>query len=184
MSLLKEKYNKEVIPQLKEKLGVDNILALPKITKISLNIGLGRSQGDPKFNEIAQTTLEKITGQKPSMRKARLSISSFKVREGSDVGMLVTLRGKRMNDFLDKFIHVTLPRVRDFRGLNITSVDQDGNLTIGIKEHIVFPEIESEDIEKIHGLEVSITTSATNREAGLALFQLLGFPFKKEEEKK
>lgn len=177
---LKEKYIKEVIPALKKDLGIDNVMALPKIKKVTINIGLGKSLSDPKFTEIAQSTLTKISGQKPVFRKAKKSISAFKIRQGLEVGLMVTLRGKRMYDFLSKLINVALPRARDFRGLDSKSIDEMGNLTIGFREHIIFPEIKSDEIEKIHGLEVSISTTASSKEEGLKLFEKLGFPFKKD----
>jgi len=177
---IKEKYNKEVLPKLQQELGIKNKFAIPRIEKVSLNIGLGRSLNDPKFTEVATKTLLAITGQKPVERKAKKSIAAFKIREGMSVGLSVTLRGERMYNFLDKFVNISLPRVRDFRGLENKSVDKQGNLNIGIKEHVVFPEIESEDIEKIHGLEVCISTTAKDAKSGHKLFEYLGFPFKKQ----
>jgi len=177
---LKEKYQKEAIKGMKDKFGYQNDLAVPKILKVNLNIGIGRTKDDAKASEVAENTLVRITGQKPVFTKARKSISAFKVREGMTVGLMVTLRGQKMWDFLTKLVGISLPRVRDFRGLNQTSVDKQGNLNIGFKEHIVFPEIRPDEVEKIHGLEVAITTSANNNKEGLELFKLLGFPFKKE----
>lgn len=183
MSLLNKKYNKEVVPKLKEELGIGNKLALPRIEKVKLNIGLSRSLSDSKFNQIAVETLQAISGQKPVFTKAKKSISSFKIRQGMNIGLVVTLRGKRMYDFLDKLVHVSLPRIRDFRGISFKSVDNQGNLNIGIKEHVVFPEIELSDIDKIHGLEICITTTAKDAETGLKLFKYLGFPIKHEDMK-
>lgn len=179
MNRLQKKYIKEVAPKLKEELGYKNIMAVPRIYKVKINVGLGKSLTDPKFNEIAENTLSKISGQKPVYNKAKKSISVFKIREGMNVGMSVTLRSERMYDFLDKLINVTLPRVRDFRGLSPKSVDQRGNLTIGFKEHMVFPEINTDEVEKLHGLEVSIATTAQDKKSGLKLFRQLGFPFTK-----
>jgi len=174
---LKEKYQKEVITKMKEDFGYSNNLAVPKITKVSLNIGIGRSKDDPKIAEIAEATLARITGQKPVFTLAKTSISAFKVREGMKVGLRVTLRGKKMWDFLEKLVNVSLPRVRDFRGLSPKGIDKNGNFNIGFKEHIVFPEIKSDEIEKIHGLEVAITTSADTYDEGFKLLKYLGFPF-------
>ena len=160
--------------------GYTNNLAVPKITKVVLNIGVGRTKDDPKSIEVAENTLKRITGQKAVSTKAKKSISAFKVREGMIVGLKVTLRGNRMYDFLTKLVAIALPRVRDFRGLDAKNVDKQGNLNIGFREHMVFPEIKSDEIEKIHGLEVAITSTASNREEGLELLTLLGFPFKKD----
>ncbi len=161
-----------------EKFGYGNDLAVPKISKVVLNVGIGRAKDDPKSKEFAENTLTRITGQKPVFTKAKKSVSAFKVREGMIVGLKVTLRGQRMWDFLTRLVGVALPRVRDFRGLNQKSVDQQGNLNIGFNEHIVFPEIKPDEVEKLHGLEVAITTSAKNYEEGFELLKLLGFPFK------
>ncbi|HAH03950.1 TPA: 50S ribosomal protein L5 [Candidatus Komeilibacteria bacterium] len=177
---LKEKYNQEVIKAMKAQFGYKNNLAVPKIVKVTLNVGVGRAKDDPKAIEVAESTLSRISGQKPVVAKAKKSISAFKLREGMNVGLKVTLRGQRMWDFLTKLVGISLPRVRDFRGLSVKSVDQQGNLNLGFKENIMFPEIRPDEVEKIHGLEVSITTTADSYEAGLALFGLLGFPFKKE----
>jgi len=163
---------------LKEKFGYKNDLAVPKILKVVLNVGIGLAKDDPKVAEVAESTLTRISGQKPVSRQAKKSISVFKVRQGMPVGLKVTLRGQRMWDFLTKLVAITLPRVRDFRGLSPSSIDQQGSLNIGFKEHIVFPEIKSDEVEKIHGLEVSVVTSAENQSEGLEIFKLLGFPFK------
>ena len=177
MLKIKEKFNKEVAPALKEKFGYKNILAIPRIEKVVVNIGTGRGLQDAKFNEVAESTLQRITGQRPVKTIAKKSISNFKIREGLVVGMMTTLRGPRMYDFLDKLVNITLPRIRDFRGISEKSVDPQGNLTIGFREHIAFPEIKSDEVEKIHGLQVTIVTSAKSRAEGLELFKLLGFPF-------
>lgn len=178
--LIKEKYEKEVVPQLMEKFSWRNKMAVPKILKVTVNIGAGRGLQDAKFFELVENTLVRITGQKPAPTKAKKSISAFKIREGQVIGYKVTLRGNRMFDFLNKLIHVSLPRVRDFHGLDSSKLlDRQGNLTIGFKEHIVFPEIRSDEVERLHGLEICISTSAKKREEGVELFKLLGFPFKK-----
>jgi len=177
---LKTKYQKEVIPGMKAKFGYQNVLAVPKILKTTLNAGISRaiSEKDSRYAEVVKDTLIKISGQKPVEITAKKSIAGFKIREGLLVGMKVTLHGQRMYDFLDKFINVVLPRARDFRGLSPDLVDQRGNLSIGIREHLVFPEIKTEDVQKIHGLQITITTNTKNKERGLELFKLLGFPFK------
>jgi len=181
MSDIKEQYLKTVVPALKEEFGFKNIHAVPKMEKVTLNIGLGKSISDSRYLEVAEKTLERITGQKPVATKARKSISNFKVREGMIVGMKVTLRGPRMYDFVDKLVNVTFPRVRDFRGISEKSVDRAGNFSYGFREHVAFPEIHPDEVELLHGLEVNITTTATSREEGLALFKKLGFPFKKSK---
>ncbi len=174
---LKEFYFKEVVPQLKKDLAIHNSLAVPRLVKVVVNVGLGRALREPKLQEVALKTLERITGQKPVLNKARKSISNFKIRQGMVIGASVTLRGGRMYDFLQKLVQVALPRVRDFRGLSVKALDKQGNLSVGFKEHIVFPEIKSDEIEMLHGLEVAIVTTAAAREPGQRLFELLGFPF-------
>lgn len=175
---LKEKYIKQVIPAMKEKFNYQNDLAVPKLGKVIVNIGISQSQKDAKFRENAEQTLMKITGQKSVERKAKKAISGFKIRKGQPVGLMVTLRDKRMYDFVDKLINITLPRSRDFRGLDPKSLDGHGNLTIGFREHIIFPEIKADAVERIHGLEVVVVTTAKDDERGLELLKLLGFPFK------
>ncbi len=178
---LKHKYLKEVAPMLAKEFGYQNMLAVPKILKATVNVGLGKALSDPKLIEVATSTLSRITGQKPIVRRAKKSISNFKIRQGMIIGLQVTLRGNRMYEFLDKLFNISLPRVRDFRGIKASSLDQQGNLTIGFKEHIVFPEIKSDEVESLHGLEVSITTTAKNNKIGRRLFELLGVPFAREE---
>lgn len=175
---LKEKYQKEIINKLKEEFGYKNNLAVPKIVKVTLNVGIGKMKDDPKAAETVESTLRRISGQAPIYTKSKKSISAFKVREGMKVGLKVTLRGKRMWDFLEKLVGVAMPRIRDFRGLSAKIIDKTGNLNIGFKEHIVFPEIKSDEVEKLHGLEVAITTTAKDEKTGLSLFKYLGFPIK------
>ncbi len=178
---LKEKYIKEVIPKMKEKFKHKNDLAVPKIERAVVNIGIGSSAlKDGKAQERISNDLVLITGQKPVPTLAKKAIAGFKTREGMVVGLKVTLRGKRMYDFLSRLVNIALPRTRDFRGLSPKSVDQNGNLTIGIKEHIIFPELSTEDVKRIFGMEVTIVTKAKNREEALELFKLLGFPIKKD----
>lgn len=177
---LHEHYQKNVIKSLEQSLGVKNIHAVPKVEKVVLNIGLSKSLSDRAFTDIAVNTLQRITGQKPVLTKAKKSISNFKIREGMVVGAMVTLRGQKMYDFLDKMINITFPRIRDFHGLDPKKgFDGHGNFSIGFREHIVFPEIKSDEIEKLHGLEVAVRTTAKNNNECLALLRALGFPFKK-----
>lgn len=184
MNRLQTRYNKEIIPKLKDEFQIKNVMAVPKIKKVVVNVGVGKALKDQKFLDSAYHTLERITGQKPVKTLAKKSISNFKVRKGSVIGVKVTLRGKRMYDFFDKLVNITIPRVRDFRGIPTSSVDGQGNLNIGIKEHIVFPEIKSDEIESIHSLEVTVVTSAGSRKQGIALLKYFGFPFQKEESAK
>lgn len=176
---LKEFYKKDVIPKLKESFGYKNVNAVPTVASVVLNIGLGPGLKDAKFLETAEKTLIRISGQKPVKTKARISISTFKIREGMVVGTKVTLRGKRMWNFLDKLFHISLPRVRDFRGLSAKSFDGRGNYSIGFKEHVCFPEIPSDEIELLHGLQVTIATTAKTNEEAAALLTHLGLPLKK-----
>lgn len=183
MTRLKKKYSEEVIPEMKKIFGYKNDLAVPKIVKVVLNIGTSRALSEPKLLEVMQENLARIAGQKPVRERARQSISSFNVKEGMVVGLRATLRGERMEEFVDKLVNLTLPRVRDFRGLQIKSFDGQGNLTIGFKECSVFPEIDQNKIEFTHGLEVCITTTAKKREEGIKLLKSLGFPLVAEVEK-
>lgn len=180
MNRLKEKYKKETISALAAKFGYANTLSVPKVLKIILNVGISAAKRDDKYLELVTRTLTRISGQKPVFTKAKKAISAFKIREGNVVGAKVTLRKEHMYDFLDKLINVALPRVRDFRGLNRKMVDEQGNLTIGFKEHLVFGEIDPDEVESVHGLEVVISTTAKNKEEGLALLELLGMPFIKD----
>ncbi len=175
-----EKYQKEIIPQLKEKLGVKNILALPRIKSVVVNVGVGRFTKDKAHIDNVVESLTNITGQKPVLCEAKKSISAFKIRQGNVVGVKVTLRGRRMYDFIEKLVNITFPRIRDFRGISEKAVDNYGNMAIGFKEHLAFPEIKIDEISKQHGLEVCVSTTAKNCETGLELFRLLGFPFKKD----
>ena len=173
-------YRQEVVPKLTEEFGFENINAVPTIKSITLNVGLGSGLKDAKFIETAENTLTRISGQKPVMTKARKSIAGFKIREGNVVGMKVTLRGERMWNFLEKLIKVSLPRVRDFRGLSPNAFDGQGNYSMGFKEHMAFPEIRSDEIEQVHGLQVTIATTATNDDQARSLLTHLGLPLKKQ----
>ncbi len=177
MKTIKEQYT-AIIPKLKEELGIKNIMAVPKITKVIISTGTGKNR-DKKRNELIADRLAKITGQKPSPRQAKQSIATFKLRQGEVIGMMVTLRGKRMYDFLTKFVNVAVPRTRDFKGFNKTSIDEIGNLTVGIKEHTIFPETTDEELKDVFGLAITMVTTAKNKKQADALFTLLGFPFKK-----
>ena len=176
--MLRETYDKKIVPALMERFGRKNRMAVPKLKLVSVNVGMSTNLlKDPKIPETVEATLTRITGQKPVKTLAKKSIASFKVRQGQNIGMKVTLRGARMWHFLEKLIHVTLPRVRDFRGISTKLVDKQGNLSLGFKEYIAFPEIRTDEIEKLHGVQVTVNTTAKNREEGLELFRLLGFPF-------
>ena len=153
-------------------------MALPKPEKVVINIGLGRALKDEKFLEIALRDIALITGQKPKTTPAKKSIANFKIREGQIIGAVVTLRGQKMRDFIDCLVKIALPRTRDFRGIDAKSIDKSGNLTIGVKEHIVFPEIKGEEIRNIFGFEITIVVRAKNKEEALALYKTLGFPIK------
>lgn len=176
---LHQEYKKNIIPKLKEKFNYKNDLAVPKLDKVVVNVGFGKHTKEKKYIDNIINSLIRITGQKPVLTKAKKSISAFKVREGSIIGAMATLRGKRMYDFIEKLIHVSFPRVRDFRGISEKSVDTRGNLSVGFREHLAFPEIKADEVDKIHGLEICIGTTAKNREDGLELLKSLGFPFKK-----
>lgn len=179
-SRLYTKYQKEVKPALKEKFGIKSEMAVPNIVKVSVNSGINARNTDSHFVELVDGTLSRITGQKPIRTKAKKAISAFKVRENMVVGVSVTLRGQRMYDFLDKLINISIPRIRDFRGLSEKNIDKQGNLNLGFKEHNVFPEIRSDEVERVHGLQICISTTAKTHDRGLELFKLLGFPFQKK----
>ncbi|MBU0625089.1 50S ribosomal protein L5 [Patescibacteria group bacterium] len=173
-----KQFEQKIAPALQKELGEKNRLAVPKFTRAVINVGLKHGLKDPKFVDAVESTLKKISGQRPVKTKARKSIASFKIREGNVVGMAVTMRGARMYDFLDKLINLTLPRVRDFHGLTEKSVDKHGNISIGFREFIAFPEISAEDADIPHGLEVTIVTNAHDYKKGLALLKAAGFPFR------
>jgi large subunit ribosomal protein L5 len=174
---LKEHYNSVTVPALKKEFGYKNAHGVPTLRQVTLNIGLSRGLKDAKFLETAESTLRRITGQQPVKTLSRKSISNFKIREGMVIGMKVTLRGKRMWDFLEKLIKVSIPRQRDFRGLPPDAFDGQGNYSMGFKEHIAFPEIRADEIEVVHGLQVTIGTTAKSKPEALALLKSLGMPF-------
>lgn len=177
---LKELYINQIRPEMKKAFNYKSFAGSPRFTKVVVNAGFGKLLKDSKIQETVSSTLERITGQKPVFTKARKSISNFKVREGQIIGAKVTLRGARMYDFLDKLINITLPRMRDFRGLSEKSFDCRGNFAIGFKEYVAFPEIRSDEIERLHGLEVAVTTDAKTPEEAKKLFRLAGLPLQKK----
>jgi len=179
MSDLYTQYKKEVVPALVEKFGYKNKLAAPTIKKVVINVGIGSGLKDKDFLATVKNTLTRISGQKPVETLARKSISNFKIREGNIVGVKVTLRGERMWEFVEKLVRITFPRERDFRGLETTGFDRAGNYSVGFREFIAFPEINQDEVDKLHGLEISVSTTAENKEQGLTLLSELGFPFKK-----
>ena len=178
MIALKEHYTNTVIPDLKEKLGLSSIMSVPKVTKVTLNMGVGEAINDKKLLEKAVEDLTLIAGQKPLVTKARKSVANFKLRDGMAIGCKVTLRGDRMYEFLQRLLGIAIPRERDFRGLEAKSFDGRGNFTMGIKEHIIFPEIDYDKVDKIRGMDISITTSAQDDSSGEALLRAMKFPFK------
>jgi large subunit ribosomal protein L5 len=180
---LKQRYVDEVRPQLIERFGYSTVMQAPKIEKITLNMGVGEAKQDSKLLDAASEQLATIAGQKPNVRRARKSIANFKLREGMPVGLSVTLRGERAYEFLDRLVSVALPRIRDFRGLNPASFDGRGNYSLGVREQIIFPEIDYDSVGSIRGLDVTITTSAKTDEEAFALLRGLGLPFASEDRK-
>jgi len=179
MSRLLEQYRKKVIPALQKEFGIKNVMAAPKIEKVVINVGIGKIAKDEKAVEKIAQDLAKLTGQKPVFRKSKKSIASFKVRQGMNIGLMTTLRGKRMYDFIDRLISVALPRSKDFRGIDTKNFDKNGNLNLGVKESSIFPEATYETLKDIFSLEVTVVTTAKNKERGMALLRHLGFPIKK-----
>ena len=181
---LKVEYEEKLRPELKEALGLDSIMEVPRLQKITLNMGVGEAKTDAKLLDAALDELTIIAGQRPQVRRATKSIASFKLREGMPVGARVTLRGARMYEFLDRLVAIALPRIRDFRGLNPNSFDGRGNYSLGIREQIIFPEINYDDVSTIRGLDVAITTTAASDEHAFALLKALGLPFAGERKGK
>jgi large subunit ribosomal protein L5 len=175
----KEKYNKDIVPKLLDELKYKNIMQVPKLKKITVNMGMGSALQNPKELEGALNDLSKITGQKPVITKARKSIASFKLRQGNSIGCMVTLRGNRMYEFLDRLLSVAIPRIRDFRGLPSKSFDGRGNYTLGIKEQTIFPEVDYESIISTKGMNITVVTSAKSNKEALLLLEKFGFPFRK-----
>ncbi|MPM21555.1 50S ribosomal protein L5 [bioreactor metagenome] len=180
MNIMQAKYQNEVAPALKKELNLTNVMEIPQIKKVVINIGLGEAMDNPKAMDAAVADLTAITGQKPVITKARKSIANFKLREGRAIGTSVTLRGERMWAFLDRLMNIVLPRVRDFRGVSDESFDGRGNYTLGLREQIIFPEIEYDKVDKVRGMEITIVTSATSDDQSLAMLKLLGMPFRKD----
>jgi len=180
VSRLQEQYKNEIIPKLKEELGVGNVMSVPKIEKITINMGLGSALGDKKILESALEELGLISSQKPVSCLARKSVASFKLREGNAIGCKVTLRKERMYEFLDRLVNVAIPRIRDFRGLNAKSFDGRGNYNMGVTEQIVFPEIDFEKVTKVRGMDIAITTNAQSDDDAKKLLAMFNFPFKGE----
>jgi large subunit ribosomal protein L5 len=180
MSALQTKYRTEIVPRLKEKLGGRNVHAIPKIEKVVLSMGLGKSVGERKRLEEAVEQLSMIAGQKPRITRARRAISGFRLREGMEIGCAVTLRSKRMYEFLERLIHIVLPRVRDFRGVNGKGFDGRGNFSMGLSEQMVFPELNPDKVSFVQGMNIAVVTTAKTDDEGRQLLQEIGFPFKKE----
>lgn len=178
MARLQKLYKDSIVKKLMKEFGYSNVMEVPKIVKITLNMGVGEAVNDKKVVDNASSDMEKIAGQKPVITKARKSVAGFKIREGWPIGCKVTLRRDRMYDFLERLLSIAIPRIRDFRGLNRRSFDGRGNYTFGVKEQIVFPEIQYDKIDAIRGMDITITTSAKSNEEGLALLQAFHFPFK------
>ncbi len=179
MSRLKEKYTQDVIPGLKSKFGYNNVMQIPQIKKVVINMGVGEATSDAKAIDAAVNDLTTIAGQKPVVTKAKKSIAAFKVRAGAPIGCMVTLRGKRMYHFLDKLFNVSLPRIRDFRGVSPKAFDGRGNYTLGVREQLIFPEINIDKVDKVRGMDIVIVTSAKNDEEAYELLKLMGMPFRK-----
>lgn len=172
---------KEINQKLKDQLGIVNSLAVPKISKVVINVGIGKNKANAGYTEAVEKSLTTLTGQKPVGRLSRKAIAGFKVRQGEKIGLQVTLRGKRMADFVIKLANIVLPRMRDFRGLKVSGFDKQGNFTLGMAEHIVFPEISTEQAENLFGLSITFTTTAKNPQEGKALLEAWGLPFQKEQ---
>lgn len=179
MARLQEQFSSELHAQIQKKLGLKNAMEVPKITKITLNMGVGEAVADKKVLEHALADMEKIAGQKAQKTLARKSVAGFKIRDGYPIGCKVTLRRERMYEFLDRLVNIAIPRIRDFRGLNLKSFDRQGNYSMGVEEQIIFPEINYDQIDAIRGLDITISTTARNPEEGRALLEAFNFPFKK-----
>jgi large subunit ribosomal protein L5 len=179
MARLQQHYREKIVPELKSSLGLTNPMEVPRITKITVNMGVGEAVADKKIMDNAVGDLTRITGQKPIVTKARKSVASFKVRDGQQVGCKVTLRGARMYEFLDRLINIAIPRIRDFRGLPTRSFDAQGNYSLGVREQIIFPEIAYDAIDQVRGMDITITTTAKDSKQGKALLEAFNFPFRR-----
>ncbi|MFB6225730.1 MAG: 50S ribosomal protein L5 [Candidatus Paceibacteria bacterium] len=178
---LKKKYNEEIVPTLQEELGLDNEMEVPRVEKVIVNVGYGNKKDDKEYVNKVEETLRAITGQQPVHNKARQSISNFDIRKGDKIGSSVTLRGENMYEFLFRLIHFTLPRTKDFKGLDPDSFDGNGNYSLGIEEAVAFPESNFEDMDNVHGVQIAVNTTADNDKQGYELLDNLGFPFKEED---
>src|SRR5690606_4971791 len=179
MARLQELYNNELREQLRQKLGLENVMEVPRITKITLNMGVGEAVADKKVLDNAMSDMEKISGQKPVKTVARKSVAGFKIREGNPIGCKVTLRRERMYEFLDRLVNIAIPRTRDFRGLNPRSFDGQGNYSLGVQEQIIFPEVNFDQVDAVRGMDITISTTARNADEGRALLEAFDFPFRK-----
>jgi large subunit ribosomal protein L5 len=179
MARLQQYYRETVVPRLRSELKIENAMQVPRITKITVNMGVGEAVADRKVMDAAVTDLTKITGQKPLVTKSRKAIASFKIRQGLAIGCKVTLRGARMYEFLDRLITIAMPRIRDFRGVSPRSFDGQGNYSLGVKEQIIFPEIQYDQVDQIRGMDITITTTAVDNRQGRALLEAFNFPFRK-----
>ncbi|MEL7023005.1 MAG: 50S ribosomal protein L5 [Pseudomonadota bacterium] len=179
MARLQEHYRDNIVPALKDKLGIENVMEVPRITKITLNMGVGEAVADKKVMEHAVRDMTAIAGQKPVVRNARKSVAGFKIREGYPIGCKVTLRRERMYEFLDRLISIAIPRIRDFRGLSSKAFDKQGNYSMGVQEQIIFPEIDYDQVDTVRGMDITITTTARNADEGRALLEAFSFPFKR-----
>ncbi|MBN2676540.1 MAG: 50S ribosomal protein L5 [Anaerolineaceae bacterium] len=180
MNRMKERYQKDIVPVLMKEFSLDNVMQAPRVTKVIVNVGMGEARENPKAMDAAVSDISQITGQKPIVTKAKKAIANFKLREGMLNGIKVTLRGEKMWSFLDRLMNIVLPRVRDFRGISPNSFDGRGNYSLGLREQLIFPEIEYDKIDKIRGLELTVVTTAPNDEQARRLLQLLGMPFRKD----
>ena len=179
MARLKQVYRDKIVPELKQSLGLQNTMQVPRIIKITVNMGVGEAVADKKVMDAATADMAKITGQKPAITKAKKSVATFKVRDGQAIGCKVTLRGARMYEFLDRLVNIAIPRIRDFRGISTRSFDGRGNYSLGVKEQIIFPEIQYDQIDQIRGMDITISTSAVDDKHGRALLVAFNFPFRK-----
>ena len=182
MNSLQEKFNKEIQPVLMKEFGYSNVMQCPKVEKVSVNVGLSQAAENKEFIKDIENDLKLVIGQAPVITKAKKSIAGFKTRQGQSIGMKATLRGGKMWDFMYRLVGASLPRIKDFRGLEVKSFDDNGNFSIGIKEHLIFPEISTDNIRNIFGFQVNISTTVNSKEEGIALLRLLGFPIKKDKE--
>jgi large subunit ribosomal protein L5 len=179
MARLQEVYRQTIVPKLRSDLKIENVMQVPRISKITINMGVGEAVADKKVMDAAVADLTKITGQKPLITKSRKAIASFKIRQGLPIGAKVTLRGARMYEFLDRLISIAMPRIRDFRGMSPRAFDGQGNYSLGVKEQIIFPEIQYDQVDQIRGMDITITTTATDDRHGRALLEAFNFPFRK-----